>query len=105
MVSSAMPRNSRKALVRSGPHAVALEDIVSVQRRGVQRVNWRWILHRARKCRRAGTQTLRDLVMRSKEAQGTGTRREGGQLAATNRSTQKRTRTHHGGSDLLYHGT
>lgn len=77
----------------SYPHAVALEDIVPVERWGVQRVNWRWILHRAGKRRRAGTQTLRDLFMRSKEAQGTGTRREGGQLAATNRSTQ-RTRAH-----------
>lgn len=73
----------------SYPHAVALEDIVPVERWGVQRVNRRWVLHRAGKCRRAGTQTLRDLFMRSKEAQGTGTRQEGRQLAATNRSTKK----------------
>lgn len=73
----------------SYPHAVALEDIVPVERWGVQRVNRRWVLHRAGKCRRAGTQTLRDLFTRSKEAQGTGTRQEGRQLAATNRSTKK----------------
>lgn len=89
----------------SYPHAVALEDIVPVERWGVQRVNWRWILHRAGKRRRAGTQTLRDLFMRSKEAQGTGTRREGRQLAATNRSTQKGREHTMGGADLLYHGT
>lgn len=88
----------------SYPHAVALEDIVPVERWGVQRVNRRWVLHRAGKRRRAGTQTLRDLFMRSKEAQGTGTRREVGQLAATNRSTKKRMGAHHGASDLLYRG-
>lgn len=74
----------------SYPHAVALEDIVPVERWGVQqRVNRRGVLHRAGECRRAGTQTLRDLFMRSKEAQGTGTRQESRQLAATNRSTKK----------------
>lgn len=56
----------------SYPHAVALEDIVSVERWGMQRVNGRWILHRAGERRGAGTQTLRDLFRRSKEAQGTG---------------------------------
>jgi hypothetical protein len=42
---------------------VTLEDIVPVERRGVQRVNGRWILHRAGKRRRAGTQTLGDLEL------------------------------------------
>lgn len=71
------------------PHAVALEDIMSVQRRGVQRVYRRWVLHRAGERGRAGTQTLGDLFRRSKEAQGTRTRQEGGQLAAANMSTKK----------------
>lgn len=73
----------------SYPHAVALEDIVPVERWGVQRVNRRWILHRAGERRRAGTQTLRDLFRKSREAQGPGTRQESGQLAATNMSTKK----------------
>lgn len=84
----------------SYPHAVALEDIVPVERWGVQRVYGRWILHRAGERGRAGTQTLRDLFRRSKEAPGTGTRQEGGQLAATNTSTKKRYKSSMGETGL-----